>query len=155
VDCYNSTYVYYSIDFCDAGAVASSSAAPTPSPSPSSSPSASPTPLPPASSGLSTGAIVGIVVGAVLGLTILGISVYYLVRRRRHKGEAPAGMVQAGNGGGNIGPAEMHGENAHELGSGAVGYKSTAVEIEQPPVELEGMDTERHSGGHRHEAAKV
>jgi hypothetical protein len=64
-------------------------------------------------------------------------------------------MVQAGSGGGNIGPAEMHGDNAHELGSGAVGYKSTAVEIEQPPVELEGMDTGRGNGGHSHEAAKV
>jgi hypothetical protein len=86
----------------------------------------------------------------VLGLVIIGMAAFYMMRRRNHKGEGQAGMA-----GGNLEPAEMHGENAHELGSGAVGYKSTAVEIEQPPVELEGMDTGRDNEGHKHEVAKV
>jgi hypothetical protein len=54
-------------------------------------------------------------------------------------------MTQTPSGGGVLGPAEMHAENTQEMPTGMVGYKSTAVEIEQPPVELEGMDTGHHN----------
>jgi uncharacterized protein HemX len=104
------------------------------------------TPPPTASSGLSTGAIVEIVIGAVLGVVAIGVAVYYILKKRRRNNEASAGMVQTSNTGGNLGPAEMHAENAQEMPSGVVGFKSTAVEIEQPPVELEGLDTGRDKG---------
>jgi len=41
-------------------------------------------------------------------------------------------------------PYEVHAKHIQELGPGAVAYKHEPVEIEQPPVELGGMELRRH-----------
>lgn len=126
-ECYNSTYVYYSIDFCDIGAIGE-----TPSPTsrvPTSSPSSGP------SSGPPIGAIVGGVVGGVLGLALIaGIAAWILIKKRRARRNAEVGDTR---------PSEMYAgmyQERHEMSDGPVVYKSHAVEVVQPPVELAGDD---------------
>jgi hypothetical protein len=131
IDCYNSTFVYYSIDFCDAGAIGESpSATPTPTPTPSSS------------SGLSTGAIAGIAVGGGLALgLIVGLAVFYFMRRRNAaRSQQTPGYTEPAS----VTPYEVHAKHIQELGPGAVAYKHTAVEIEQPPVELASTEMGRN-----------
>ena len=43
-------------------------------------------------------------------------------------------------------PVEVHAKHIQELGPGAVAYKHNPVEIEQPPVELAGMEMRRDEG---------
>ena len=77
--CYNSSWVYYSIDAC---------MPPSPSSSASSSPTSSSTPQSHHSS--HTGAIVGGVVGGVAGVAILvGIAIFFFVRRHRQQRQQP------------------------------------------------------------------
>lgn len=114
VDCYNSTFVYYSFDFCDpAGARASS----TPTSSPKSS----------------TGAIVGGVVGGVLGFGIILGLIICLIRKRRQPqswdNPYPNGPAQIN---------EMYAQERQELPSNMMVYKGAIAEVQQPPVELEG-----------------
>lgn len=125
IDCYNSTFVYYSIDFCDVGGVGES---------PSSVPTSSP-----ASSGLSTGAIAGAAIGGVVGLgIILGLIAFFVLRRRKQARNNSAATDNVG-----VVPIEIQGKNLHEMGPGAVAYKREAVEVEHPPVELEGVEMRR------------
>ena len=138
IDCYNSTFVYYSIDFCDAGANGESPSA-TSTPTPTSSPSS--TPPPPGSSGLSTGAIAGAAVGGGIGLgIIIGLAVF-LIMRRRHSSRPRemSGSTELTS----VTPYEVHAKHIQELGPGAVAYKHEPVEIAQPPVELGGMELRR------------
>lgn len=131
IDCYNSTFVYYSIDFCDVGGVGES-----PSPSPSSSPTSAP-----ASSGLSTGAIAGAAIGGVVGVGIvLGLIAFFVLKKRK---QARNNQGISENVGVGVVPIEIQGKNLHEMGPGAVAYKSQAVEVEHPPVELDGMEMRR------------
>jgi hypothetical protein len=135
IDCYNSTFVYYSIDFCDAGAIGESpSATPTPTPTP--------TPPPSSSSGLSTGAIAGIAVGGGLALALItGLAVFYIMRRRNAaRSQQTPGYTEPAS----VTPYEVHAKHIQELGPGAVAYKHTAVEIEQPPVELASTEMGRN-----------
>ncbi|CAI9629692.1 unnamed protein product [Alternaria burnsii] len=150
IDCYNSTFVYYSIDFCDAGAIgASPSATPTPSSTPS--PSPSPSPPPPASSGPSTGVIVGAAVGGGISLgIIIGLAVFFFMKKRNSarlqeaRGFAELTSVTP------VTPVEVHAKHIQELGPGAVAYKHNPVEIEQPPVELAGLEMRRDEGKRLH-----
>jgi len=138
IDCYNSTFVYYSIDFCDAGAIGESPSA-TSTPTPTSSPSS--TPPPPGSSGLSTGAIAGAAVGGGIGLgIIIGLAVF-LIMRRRHSSRPRemSGSTELTS----VTPYEVHAKHIQELGPGAVAYKHEPVEIAQPPVEIGGMEMPR------------
>ena len=77
--CYNSSWVYYSIDAC---------IPPSSSSSASSSPTSSSTPQNHHSN--HTGAIVGGVVGGIAGVAILvGIAIFLFVRRRRQQRQQP------------------------------------------------------------------
>ncbi|EUC51256.1 hypothetical protein COCMIDRAFT_79905 [Bipolaris oryzae ATCC 44560] len=122
IDCYNSSFVYYSIDFCDIVSTQSPIA-----PHPPSS----------GSSGISTGAAVGATLGGVAGLAIIGGLIAFFVLKKRREArrtpevaEYPPSM-----------PSEVHAKHLHEMGPGAVVYKrDAAVEVEQPAVELEGRE---------------
>ncbi|KAI4659377.1 uncharacterized protein J4E78_005804 [Alternaria triticimaculans] len=139
IDCYNSTFVYYSIDFCDAAAIGESPSA-TSTPTPTSTPSS--TPPPSGSSGLSTGAIAGAAVGGGIGLgIIIGLAVFFIMRRRHSsRPREMSGSTELTS----VTPYEVHAKHIQELGPGAVAYKHEPVEIEQPPVELGGMELRRH-----------
>lgn len=118
--CWNSTYVFYSIDFCDPGAANSS-------PSPSTSKSSAPP----------VGAIVGGVVGGVIVLVVLVCGLgWVLFKKRQARRDARVGEMQG------AGRVELpYGYAPQELGTGMVVYKQhAAVEVEQPPVELAGME---------------
>jgi hypothetical protein len=118
IDCYNSTYIYYSFDFCDPGA-----ARETPLP-PSTSPSSPKTP---------TGAIVGGVVGGVVALGIVLCLVWMCVvkKRRRSVGSIVQVAEVSGHSRAELEPQELY--------TGRVKYESAAAEVERPPVELEGV----------------
>jgi hypothetical protein len=74
----------------------------------------------------------------VARLALIGLIVFYILRKRKQKERAQTEMVQTGDGDAGLAPVEMHTETAQEMPAGAMGYKSTALEIEQPPAELEG-----------------
>ncbi|USP75180.1 hypothetical protein yc1106_02454 [Curvularia clavata] len=124
IDCYNSTFVYYSIDFCDGGANTQ------PSSSSGSTGNSS-------SSGLSAGAIVGATLGGVAGLAIIvGLIVFFVLRKRRRTRESPEVAEHMASG-----PSEVQSKQLHEMGPGTVVYKrNAAVEVEQPAAELEGTE---------------
>ena len=144
IDCYNSTFVYYSIDFCDAGAISPS---PSTTPTPSSTTSPSPSPPPPASSGPSTGAIVGAAVGGGIALGIIvGLAVFFFMKKRNSARLQGARGFAELTGVTTVTPVEVHAKHIQELGPGAVAYKYNPVEIEQPPVELAGMEMRRDEG---------
>jgi hypothetical protein len=144
IDCYNSTFVYYSIDFCDAGAIGPS---PSTTSTPSSTTSPSPSPPPPASSGPSTGAIVGAAVGGGIALGIIvGLAVFFFMKKRNSARLQGARGFAELTGVTTVTPVEVHAKHIQELGPGAVAYKHHPVEIEQPPVELAGMEMRRDEG---------
>ncbi|CAO2653931.1 Nn.00g106640.m01.CDS01 [Neocucurbitaria sp. VM-36] len=120
VDCYNSSFVYYSIDFCDPGAAQEL-------------PSSAPT----SSSGTPTSAIVGGVVGGVLGLCIILGLVIYMIRKRRAK--VGSGTPYAGE---TAQVDEWYAQHAgpQELPTHMLVYKRAVAEVEQPPVELAGRE---------------
>ncbi|KAE8837975.1 hypothetical protein PTNB85_05310 [Pyrenophora teres f. teres] len=139
VECFNSTFVYYSIDFCD----------PSGAQSPSPKPALSQTPTPaPDSSKMSTGAIAGAAIGGVAGLSlILGLILLFVMKRRKSKRiqETPGTVEWMNNE-----PAEVHGGHMQEIGPGTVAYKHHAYEVEQPPIELAANETGRdHEQGLR------
>ncbi|EFQ87841.1 hypothetical protein PTT_16493 [Pyrenophora teres f. teres 0-1] len=139
VECFNSTFVYYSIDFCD----------PSGAQSPSPKPALSQTPTPaPDSSKMSTGAIAGAAIGGVAGLSlILGLILFFVMKRRKSKRiqETPGTVEWMNNE-----PAEVHGGHMQEIGPGTVAYKHHAYEVEQPPIELAANETGRdHEQGLR------
>lgn len=150
VDCYNSTFAYYSIDFCDAGAIGDSpTATPTPTPIPTTTPTPISTPPPVASSGISTGAIVGAAVGGGIALgIIIGLVVFY-VMKKRNSGRSRENLSSAELA--NVTPVEVHAKHIQELGPGAVAYKHSPVEVEQPPVELAGVEMRRNEGKGLHQ----
>jgi hypothetical protein len=119
--------MYYSIDFCDAGA-----AKQTPLPSPSASPSTSPSPPPAPPSGPPTGAIVGGVVGGVVVLgAVLFLVIFCIVRRRRARNNVTVAEAD--------GSAKIEHE-PQELSAGMIKYECAAAEVERPPVELGGRE---------------
>ncbi|KAH7076710.1 hypothetical protein BKA63DRAFT_288161 [Paraphoma chrysanthemicola] len=127
VDCYNSSYIFYSIDWCNSPRSAT--------PLPSASPSAK----------VSTGAIVGGVVGGVVVLGILigfGVCIW---KRKRGNDDAP----QEVNGTGvaelsyEPKPMEMDGE------SGMMAYKRNAevqVQVQREPIEIGDCEVGREYG---------
>ncbi|KAH7378286.1 hypothetical protein BKA66DRAFT_571715 [Pyrenochaeta sp. MPI-SDFR-AT-0127] len=124
VDCYNSTFVYYSFDFCDPAGARTSSA---PLPSSTSSPKAS------------TGVIVGGVVGGVLGFgIILGLVICFIRKRRQSQNwdDPPPHEPPQIN--------EMYARERMELPANMMVYKGAIAEVQQPPVELEGYQSPRH-----------
>ncbi|KAI8938900.1 hypothetical protein NX059_004757 [Plenodomus lindquistii] len=125
IACYNSTYVYYSIDMCLPGG-AQASSVPTPSPSTT-----------PTSSGPSAGAIAGSVVGGVVGLGIIIAIILFVVLKKKKKAKELAAAPHE-SGGAEVLP-QYH-QMPHEIGRGSMIYKNNAVEIEQPPIELGGRD---------------
>lgn len=89
--------------------------------------------------------IAGAVIGGVIGLAIiLGLILFFVIKRRRSRRtlEIPSTFGES-----STGPAEMHGGGyVQELGPGTMAYKSHAVEVEQPPVELAAHDMRRDYG---------
>jgi hypothetical protein len=136
LDCYAPTYVYYSIDFCDPAAVASSTPTPTPSTAAPSSAAKSNHPA----------AIAGGVVGGVVALGLVAGAAFWLARRKR-KARARGGM-QAGERAevhGDDAPVragELHAEERTELGAGKVVYQQDAAEVAVPPVEIGSSEVE-------------
>ncbi|KAI2483222.1 hypothetical protein Ptr902_05539 [Pyrenophora tritici-repentis] len=140
--CYNSSWVYYSIDACTPPQSSSISGNPTrPTSNPSTSSSTANTP-----SKNHTGAIVGGVVGGVGGLALTGLALFFVHRHRRNKKKAleqPPTVPQ---------PPEAPGNNINELPPQDIkpeiytaeakpqemGRNSVFVPREEPPAELEG-----------------
>jgi uncharacterized protein HemX len=122
LECYKSDYVYYSIDFCDPGAVQTS--VPTPSSTPSSK--------------THTPAIVGGVLGGVIGLAIIAGIAFWMWRKKR----AEKQQRQQGENGsdGEMPVSELHAHNRSEMGTGKGAYRQDAAEVEAPPVEIGGTE---------------
>jgi hypothetical protein len=149
--CYNTTFVYYSIDFCDAGAAQSSPALSSVSSAAATSSSSADAVTGKSSSHL--GAILGGVIGGILGLcVIVGATVYIT---RRNMTERRAGKIVemdgAAHGSSNMGEISEMGtgvEYAKEMptNEGTVIYEKMAHEPELPPVELPAAELDKHSG---------
>lgn len=141
--CWNSTFVYYSIDMCDIGALSSPSSSSVATPAASSSPS-SPT-------GSTTGTLVGGIVGGLAGLAlILGIALWLLARKKRARKAAVAEEHSRGYAEADTNPyrSEMDGTyQRHEMEEGKVVYMHQAAEVAQPPVELGGHELGHDVGG--------
>lgn len=136
-ECWNSTFVYYSIDMCDISAIGQTpSSTPSPSSSASASASASVSPTAVPLSGPSVGAIAGGVIGGVVALGLIaGLVAWFLIKKRRAR--RTDGFME------HNGPAEMYAGmryERHEMSDGPVTYKSHAVEVAQPPAELGGHE---------------
>ncbi|KAF2629168.1 hypothetical protein BU25DRAFT_409630 [Macroventuria anomochaeta] len=129
-ECWNSTFVYYSIDMCD---IPTTSLTPSITPLSSSSPSAS--------SGPATGILVGGIVGGLAGLgLILGFALWILARKKRARKHAAVQEHRH--------PAEMNADyHRHEMSEGKVVYKNHAAEVAQPPIELGGLELTPHELG--------
>ncbi|KAH7086900.1 hypothetical protein FB567DRAFT_54884 [Paraphoma chrysanthemicola] len=129
VDCYNSSYIYYSIDWCNSPRSA------TPSPSSSTSSSAK----------VSTGAIVGGVVGGVVVLGILiGVGVYMWKRKIRNN-DAPQEVGGTGIAELSYEPKPMEMDGA----SGMMAYKRNAevqVQVQREPIEIGDGEVGREYG---------
>ncbi|KAF1930196.1 uncharacterized protein M421DRAFT_24793, partial [Didymella exigua CBS 183.55] len=136
--CWNSTFVYYSIDMCDLGASSSSVSSPTASASSTSSaaPSTSPT----------TGTLVGAVLGGLAGgALILGLALWLLARKKRARKARDAAAAEHSRDDAEIAVSpyrsEMDGTyQRHEMAQGKIVYKQDAAEVAQPPVELGGYE---------------
>lgn len=128
--CYNSSWIYYSIDNCNAAAVQSSSltsASASASATNNSSNNVS------AKSTNHTGAIAGGVVGGVVGLALVLGGVFLYLRKKKAKTNASGAQEME------TPIAELPGQKAAELGGAqhdAV-YEKVA---EGPPVELPGSE---------------
>lgn len=142
-ECWNSTFVYYSIDMCDIGALSSSSAAPASSTTPtaSSSPSTPST----SSSGPTTGTLVGGIVGGLAGLAlILGLALWLLARKKRARKAAAAQSGVYAEVESNPQRGEVDGHYPrHEMSEGKDVYAHRAAEVEGPVAELGGREVER------------
>ncbi|KAH9861792.1 hypothetical protein J1614_011545 [Plenodomus biglobosus] len=118
IACYNSTFFYYSIDYCMVGG-AQASTVPTSSSTP----------------GPSVGAIAGGVIG---GVTVLGLIIAVIVVVLKKKKAKRLARMPQESGGTAVWP--RYGQAPHEIGRGSLMYKNNAVEVQQPPVELGGRD---------------
>ncbi|KAF3051855.1 hypothetical protein E8E11_009896 [Didymella keratinophila] len=135
--CWNSTFVYYSIDMCDT---------PNPSASPTSTSSSSKDNH---SHGLTTGTLVGAVLGSLAGgALLLGFALWILARKKRARkaraaaeyGENRGGYATVNRAEADTSPyrSEMDGTHQrHEMEQGKVVYKH---EVATPPVELGGWE---------------
>ncbi|KAJ4989606.1 GPI-anchored protein [Stagonosporopsis vannaccii] len=134
-ECWNSTFVYYSIDMCDIGALLSSS-----SPSTSSSPSSS--------SSSTTGALVGGIVGGLAGLAlILGLALWLLWRKKRARKAAAEQPVAYAEVESNPRRGEVDGHYPrHEMAEGKDVYAHRVAEVEGPVAELGGREILEHQG---------
>ncbi|KIW01945.1 uncharacterized protein PV09_06783 [Verruconis gallopava] len=127
--CYNSTWAFYSIDFCDPAAAGSGNSTSSSNSQNNGSGSSS-----------HTGAIVGGVVGGVLGLAaIIGATVYF-TRRSVTRANADDGPPE------NTRPhvSEMFSEHAKELPVQPEVYEKTANSVRLPPVELPAEHYDRY-----------
>jgi hypothetical protein len=144
--CWNSSWVYYSIDMCDAAL----STAATPEPTASSTATSTNT-----AHGLTTGTLVGAVLGGlVAGALLLGAALWVLARKKRAR-KARAAAEHEGT--------EFRGEGTKYQGegSGCVGYTAVnRVEADTNPYRNE-MDAsyQRHEMAgkvvYKHDAAEV
>ncbi|KAG9192678.1 hypothetical protein G6011_11412 [Alternaria panax] len=144
--CYNSSFVYYSIDTCTPpDQISSSSLSATPSSSPSSTPSPSTVSKPKKNN---TGAIAGGVVGGVCGLALIVAAILLLRRRKKRHNQQPPEVPSAE-------PREAGGsaltEMAHEDPKQEMDSKNIAPQeignrpsVEIPPAELPGDNFAQH-----------
>ncbi|KAF4538207.1 uncharacterized protein LTHEOB_10977 [Lasiodiplodia theobromae] len=133
--CYNTSWVYYSIDQCispkDIASTTSSSSTSTASSSSSASGN---------SSSSSTGAIAGGVVGGVAGLALIAGALFYFLRKRRQAGASGSHDSEQSH------PHEMGSDHARsELQAGGMHKYELAAkgpsemeELRAPPAEMEG-----------------
>lgn len=136
--CWNSTFVYYSIDMCDPP-----------------SPSLSTTPTPPATSTTSKGPTTTTLIAAILGALaagalLLALALWLLARRNRTRSaeaytdvsdprihiDGAAVRAEADPG---LFRAELDAELRYEMPTGKVMYQHVA-EVAQPAVELGGVE---------------
>ena len=145
-ECYNSSFVYYSVDACTPpDQISSSSLSATPSSSPSSTPSPSAVGKPRKSN---TGAIAGGVVGGVAGLALIAAAIFLLLRRKRKQRQQPpeAPSDERREAGGSALTELPHEDRKQEMDSknSAPQELGNKPSVEVPPVELPGTDVVQH-----------
>lgn len=117
--CYNTTYVYYSIDMCttpsSSSSISSTSSATTSSGAATTTITASSTPT--ASHKTNTGAIAGGIVGGVLAVAAVLLGLFLYMRRKKRKNVAELGHHPTTHGDEKR-AHEMHGDNTQELPAG-------------------------------------
>lgn len=139
-ECWNSTFVYYSIDMCD---TSNASASPAASSTDDGKHSAT------------TGTLVGAVLGGLAGgAVLLGFALWILARKKRaRKARAAAEYSEQGGGYAVTNRAEVEPNpyrnemdgtyQRHEMEQGKVVYKH---EVATPPAELGGHEVPREDG---------
>jgi hypothetical protein len=145
-ECYNSSYVYYSVDACTPPSlISSSSLSASPSASASSTPSPSVTSKPRKSN---TGAIAGGVVGGVCGLALIATAIFLLLRRKKKPGqqppEVPSEERREADGSARVELA--HNDPKQEMDSKNIAPQELGDKksVELPPVELPGDEVAKH-----------
>ncbi|KAF3039880.1 hypothetical protein E8E12_002995 [Didymella heteroderae] len=134
--CWNSTFVYYSIDMCDL-------------PSSSSTPSSKDT----TSNAPTTGTLVGAILGGLAGgALLLGFALWVLARKKRARKARDAAAAEQSRDRDhayaevetNPYRTEMDASyQRHEMEQGMIAYKHAAAEVATPPVELGGFEVGR------------
>lgn len=141
-ECYNSSFVYYSIDVCiPPDRISSSSLSVTPSSSPSSG----------EASKLrkhNTGAIAGGVVGGVCGLALIAAAVFLLLRRKRKPYQQPPEVLsdERREAGGSAITEMPHEDPKQEMDSENIAPQELGNKpsVEIQPAELPGNDVAQH-----------
>lgn len=136
-DCWNSTFAYYSIDMCTAGAPTSDTL-----PSPTSPPTATFSSSS-SNSGPPTAALAGGIVGGLVGLALLVALAWWILRRKKRAWQQQAieQHVAAVEVAATPWRSEVDGGiSRHEMEEGKGVYKHRAAEVEHPPAELAGNE---------------
>ncbi|KAL1799937.1 hypothetical protein ACET3X_000279 [Alternaria dauci] len=141
-ECYNSSFVYYSVDTCTPPDQISSSP-PSSSPSSTTSPNAVNRPKK-----NNTGAIAGGVVGGVCGLALIAAAIYLLLRHKKKHGQVPEiPSDERGEVGGSAITEMPHEDSKQEMDSKNIAPQELGNKpsVELPPAELPGDDVAQHS----------
>ncbi|OAG24757.1 hypothetical protein CC77DRAFT_1017102 [Alternaria alternata] len=145
-ECYNSSFVYYSVDACTPpDQISSSSLIATSSSSPSSTPSSSAVSGPKKNN---TGAIAGGVVGGVCGLALIAVAIFLLLRRKKKRDQVPEIPSDERREVGGSAITELpHEDRKQEMDSKNIAPQEIGAKpsVEIPPAELPGDDVAQDS----------
>lgn len=132
--CYNTSWVYYSIDQCTSPKDITSTTSSSSTSTASSSSSAS------SDSSSSAGAIAGGVVGGVAGLAFIAGALFYFLRKKKQakaSGSHDSEQSHPHEMGSDHARSELHAGGLHKYELAAKG-PSEMEELHAPPVEMEG-----------------